>query len=63
MDLGDDLYTVTSAYQTFRILIALAAVFNLICYLIDVTNAFLNALLSKEVFVECPPGFIVPGKV
>lgn len=63
MDSGDDLYAATGAYRTFRILIALAAAFNLICHSVDVTNAFLNAILDQEVYVECPPGFKVPGKV
>jgi Reverse transcriptase (RNA-dependent DNA polymerase) len=63
MDSGNDLYAATSAYRTFRILIAFVAAFNLIYHSIDVTNAFLNALLSEEVFVKFPPGFTTPGKI
>lgn len=60
---GQDLYAATGAYRTFRILMALVAAFKLICDSADVTNAFLNAIMNEEVYVETPPGFTRCGKV
>lgn len=60
---GTEVYAATGAYRTFRILMALVAAFGLLCESADVTNAFLNSLLPYDVYVQCPPGFKVPGKV
>ena len=57
------MYTATGVYCLLRILLALIAAFNLKCYLVDVTNAFLNAVLDEEVYIKCPSGFEVCGYV
>ena len=58
---GSEVYAATGAYQSLRILLALVAAFDLECHSADVTNAFLNAILDEEVYVQCPPGFTTPG--
>ena len=62
-DPGSDVYAATGAYRTFRVLMALVSAFGLICHSADVTNAFLNARMNKDIYVKCPPGFDVTGKV
>ena len=43
-------------------LIALAAVYSLKIYQIDVKTVFLNGELEKEIYMEQPKGFVVFGK-
>ena len=43
-------------------LIALAAVYGLEIYQMDVKIAFLNGELEEEIYIEQPEGFAVPGK-
>ena len=57
------MYTATGVYYLLKILLTLIAVFNLECYLVDVTNAFLNAVLDEEVYIKYPLGFEVCGHV
>lgn len=54
----------TLATRTFRFMMALAAAFDLDIDQMDVTNAFLHALVdpAEQIFVGCPPGFGQPGK-
>jgi Reverse transcriptase (RNA-dependent DNA polymerase) len=61
-DPGDDLYAATGAYRTLRILFAIMAAFGLICHSANVTNAYANAAINGDVFVEFPPGFAEPDK-
>ena len=60
---GLDVYTTIGVYYLLRILLALVAAFNLKCYLVNVTNAFLNAILDKEVYIKYPLGFKVRGYI
>ena len=57
------MYAAIGVYYLLRILLALVAAFNLECYLADVTNAFLNAVLDEEVYIKCPLGFEVRGYI
>ena len=57
------MYAAIGVYCLLRILLAFITVFNLECYLVDITNAFLNAVLDKEVYVKCPLGFKVCGYI
>ena len=57
------MYAVIGIYCLLRILLAFITVFNLECYLINITNAFLNAVLDKKVYIKCPLGFKVRGYI
>ena len=57
------MYATIGVYHLLRILLALIAVFNLECHLVDITNAFLNAVLDEEVYIKYPPGFKVCGHI
>jgi hypothetical protein len=59
-DLQDDwgeTYAATLAARVFRLLIALAAAFDLHAYQYDVLNAFLNAPLTRRLYIRTPEGF------
>ena len=51
-----DIYAAIGAYHLLRILLTFITAFNLKYYLADITNAFLNAVLDKEVYIKCPLG-------
>lgn len=53
----------TLAVRIFRMMMALAAVFDLEIVQLDAVNAFVNSDLDEEVHVWFPDGFKVPGKV
>ncbi|EED21271.1 hypothetical protein TSTA_085020 [Talaromyces stipitatus ATCC 10500] len=62
---GMDLETraATLAARIFRMMMALAAVFDLEIVQLDAVNAFVNSDLDEEVYVYFPDGFRIPGKV
>ena len=43
-------------------LIAIAAIHNLVIHQMDVKTAFLNDDLDEEIYMEQPEGFIVPSQ-
>ena len=47
---------------SIRMLIAIAAIFNLEIHQMDVKTAFLNGELDEEIYMEQPEGFNVPGQ-
>ena len=47
---------------SIRMLIAIAALYNLEIHQMDVKTAFLNGDLDEEIYMEQPEGFIVPGQ-
>ncbi|GJR63968.1 zinc finger, CCHC-type containing protein [Tanacetum coccineum] len=53
--------TFDEAMNTIRLLVALASIHNLIIHQMDVKTAFLNGELDKEVYMNQPHGFIMPG--
>ena len=53
------MYTAIGIYCLLRILLAFITTFNLECHLVDVINAFLNAVLDEEVYIKYPLGFKV----
>jgi hypothetical protein len=57
------MYAAIGIYCLLRILLALIAIFDLKCHLVDITNAFLNAVLDEEVYIKCPLGFKVRGYI
>ncbi|GJV37099.1 zinc finger, CCHC-type containing protein [Tanacetum coccineum] len=47
--------------STIRLLIALAATYNLVIHQMDVKTTFLNGDLEDKVYMKKPEGFIMPG--
>ncbi|GJZ16078.1 zinc finger, CCHC-type containing protein [Tanacetum coccineum] len=45
---------------TIRLLLALAAIHNLVIYQMDVKTSFLNGDLDEEVYMKQPEGFVMP---
>ncbi|GJT78385.1 zinc finger, CCHC-type containing protein [Tanacetum coccineum] len=56
-----DTYAPVARISTIRLLITLASIHNLIIHQRDVKIAFLNGELDKEVYMNQPQGFIMPG--
>ena len=57
-----DTYAPVARITTIRVLIALAAVQNLVIHQMDVKTAFLNGKLEEEVYMEQPEGFVITGQ-
>nr|XP_036574506.1 polyprotein [Colletotrichum truncatum]KAF6780949.1 polyprotein [Colletotrichum truncatum] len=49
--------------MSFRVLIAVAARFDLELLQYDAVNAFVHADLDETVYMELPPGYRVPGRI
>jgi hypothetical protein len=56
LDFGE-IYASVARLEVIRILLAYACAHNIKLYQIDVKNAFLNAYINEEVYVEQPPSF------
>ncbi|GJT23247.1 zinc finger, CCHC-type containing protein [Tanacetum coccineum] len=56
-----DTYAPVARISTIRLLIALAATYNLVIHQMDVKTTFLNGDLEEEVYMKQPEGFIMPG--
>ncbi|GJV11021.1 zinc finger, CCHC-type containing protein [Tanacetum coccineum] len=54
-----DTYALVTRITTIRLLLALAAIHNLVIHQIDVKTAFLNGDLDAEVYMKQPEGFVV----
>ena len=57
-----DTYSLVTRITSIRMLIAVAALYNLEIHQMDVKTAFLNGDLDKEIYIEQPEGFKVPRK-
>ena len=57
-----DTYSPVTRISSIRMLIAIAAIHNLVKHQMDVKTAFLNGDLDEEIYMEQPEGFIVPGQ-
>ncbi|GKD55205.1 zinc finger, CCHC-type containing protein [Tanacetum coccineum] len=56
-----DTYAPVDRITTIRLLLALAAIHNLVIHQMDVKPAFLNGDLLEEVYMKQPEGFVMPG--
>ncbi len=57
-----DTYSPVTKIATIRALIALASANDLLVHQMDVKTAFLNGDLHEEIYMQQPPGFVIPGK-
>ena len=57
-----DTYSPVIRITSIRMLIAIAALYNLEIHQMDVKTAFLNGDLDEEIYIEQPEGFRVPRK-
>nr|GEZ91043.1 zinc finger, CCHC-type [Tanacetum cinerariifolium] len=48
--------------STIRLLLALAAIHDLVIHQMDVITAFLNGDLDEEIYMKQPEGFVMPGR-
>ena len=60
---SQDTYATTLASQSFRLLMAIAARFDLELKQYDVTNAFVHATMDREVYMRMPVGHRKPGTI
>nr|KAJ0218616.1 hypothetical protein LSAT_V11C300123570 [Lactuca sativa] len=56
-----DTYAPIARISTIRLLLALAAIHNLVIHQMDVKIAFLNCYLDEEIYMKQPEGFVMPG--
>ncbi|GJT30671.1 zinc finger, CCHC-type containing protein [Tanacetum coccineum] len=56
-----DTYAPVARITTIRLLLALAAIHNLVIHQMDVETTFLNGDLDEEVYMKQPEGFVMPG--
>ncbi|GKC27794.1 zinc finger, CCHC-type containing protein [Tanacetum coccineum] len=56
-----DTYAPVTRITTIRLLLALAAIHNLVIHQMDVKIAFLDGDLEEEVCMKQPKGFVMPG--
>ncbi|GKA66749.1 zinc finger, CCHC-type containing protein, partial [Tanacetum coccineum] len=56
-----DTYAPVARITTIRLLLALAAIHNLVIHQMDVKTTFLNGDLDEEVYMKQPKGFVMPG--
>lgn len=60
---ADENYAATLAVRSFRTVLALAARFDLELKQFDAVNAFVNAKLDEDIFMEMPTGTRKPGRI
>nr|KAJ0212594.1 hypothetical protein LSAT_V11C400219000 [Lactuca sativa] len=56
-----DTYAPVARISTIRLLLALAAIHNLVIHQMDVKTAFLNGDLDEEIYMKQPEGFVMLG--
>ncbi|GJS48339.1 zinc finger, CCHC-type containing protein [Tanacetum coccineum] len=57
-----DAYAPVACITTIILLLALAAVHNLVIHQMDVKTTFLNGDLDEKVYMKQPEGFVMPGE-
>ena len=58
---AQDTYAATLAGRSFRMLMAIAAKYDLELKQYDVTNAFVHAVIDREIYMRMPRGYQKPG--
>ncbi|GAU26739.1 hypothetical protein TSUD_317370 [Trifolium subterraneum] len=57
-----DTFSPVTRITSIRVLISIAALYNLIVHQMDVKTAFLNGDLEEEIYMEQPEGFVIHGQ-
>nr|GEZ85835.1 zinc finger, CCHC-type [Tanacetum cinerariifolium] len=57
-----DTYAIVARISTIRLLLALAAIHDLVIHQMDVITAFLNGDLDEKIYMKQPEGFVMPGR-
>jgi len=57
----DQIFSPVVRFETVRLILAMAALYNWTVSGLDVQNAFLYGKLEEEIYMEQPEGFHVPG--
>ena len=57
-----DTYSPVAYISTIQVLLALASIYKLFVYQMDIMTAFLHRDLEKKIYMHQPEGFIVPGQ-
>lgn len=58
----NETFSLVSTKDSFWVIMALTAYFNLELHQMDVKTAFLNGSLDEEIYMQQPIGFIERGK-
>ena len=58
----NETFSPVARFESLRLLLALAALEDWEIHQLDVKSAFLNGVLDKEIYMEQPQGFIIPGQ-
>nr|GEY54891.1 zinc finger, CCHC-type [Tanacetum cinerariifolium] len=56
-----DTYALVAWISTIKLLLALAAIHDLVIHQMDVKTAFLNGDLDEKIYMKQPEGFVMPG--
>nr|GEV58100.1 zinc finger, CCHC-type [Tanacetum cinerariifolium] len=56
-----DTYALVARISTIRLVLALAAIHDLVIHQMDVKTAFLNGDLDEEIYIKQPEGFVMHG--
>ncbi|KAK2442716.1 putative mitochondrial protein [Trifolium repens] len=57
-----DTFSPVTRITSIRVLISIAAIYNLTVHQMDVKTAFLNGDLEEEIYIEQPEGFVIHGQ-
>jgi hypothetical protein len=60
---SQDTYAATLASRSFRMMMAIAAHYDMELKQYDVTNAFVHATMDREVYMKMPQGYRKPGTI